>query len=350
MTGDRSVVKSRSRSVEVDQTIEPRDELFHPVGVDPSWSESYYFYYFDPVLEVGGITRMGFRANDGWADYMHIVFLEGKRIVFCYERRDFSPGDTDLKVGGLRLTPGAPFDQWTIDFDGAGSDLADGKILTTPRKDRPDGWDVRNNVKMQVQFKRAGDPLYMYRTADRAHFEQVGTATGYIEVDGVRRELNGFSLRDKSWGPRPWTDTGKGATDAEPTNLADGPAAGLFTMWITSVINENLAFTLTMTKSPNGEPSSTGFLFKDGEYHQATQIEINTDFEEGTVFHTGNRLRATFENGHTLEVTGTVLALGPSKIPMPGGATLVNSAKTRFDLSTGETGIGSAEYWIAVKR
>lgn len=344
------MARSTSSAVKVDQTIEPKDEQFHPVGDDPSWSESYYFYYFDPVQEIGGITRMGFRANDGWADYMHIVFLEGKRIIFCYERRDFSPADTDLTVGGLTLVPGEPFDEWTILYDGEGSDLPDGRILTTPRKDRPAGWDVRNGVKMQVNFKRAGDPLYMYRTESRAHFEQVGTVTGHIEVDGQRRELNGFSLRDKSWGPRPWTDTSKGAASGETVELAEGAAAGLFTMWITSVVNENLAFTLTMFKSPSGEPGSVGFLFKDGEYHLTREVEIDTDFEEGTVFHVGNRLRATFENGHTLEATGTVLALGPSKIPMPGGATLVNSAKTRYQLSTGETGLGSAEYWIAVQR
>lgn len=343
------MARSTSSVVGVDQTIDEEDELFHPVGDDPSWSESYYFYYFDPEQNIGGITRMGFRANDGWADYMHIVFLEGKRIVFCYDRRDFDKDDTTLTTGGLTLVRGAPFDEWTIQFDGTGSDLPDGRILTTPRKDRPEGWDVRNRVTMEVAFKRSGDPHYMFRTGDRAHFEQVGTAIGYIEVDGQRRALNGYSLRDKSWGPRPWTDTG-GTTPREVQHLADGPASGLFNIWITAVINENLAFALTMAKNPQGGLTSAGFLFKDGAYHQATEVEIDTDFEDGTVFHTGNRFRAEFENGHSLTGTGTVLALGPSKIPMPGGATLVNSAKTRYELSTGESGLGSAEYWIAVKR
>jgi hypothetical protein len=86
-----------------DQTVDLHDELFHPIGSDQSWSESYYFYFFDPSQEVGAITRMGFRANDGWADAMHIVFLEGSRIIFCYDRRDLSRSDENLSVGGLTL-------------------------------------------------------------------------------------------------------------------------------------------------------------------------------------------------------------------------------------------------------
>ena len=343
------MARSTSSVVGVDQTIDPADELFHAVGDEQSWSESYYFYYFDPKQNIGGITRMGFRANEGWADYMHIVFLEGKRIVFCYDRRDLDRDDTTLVTGGLSLVRGAPFDTWTIQFDGAGSDLPDGRILTTPRKDRPQGWDVRNTVRMRIDFSRLADPHYMFRSEARGHFEQTGRAAGYIEVDGVRREVNGFGLRDKSWGPRPWTDTGTGAK-RKPTPMAEGPAAGLFNIWMTAVLNEDLGFALTMAKNPKGGLISAGFLFSGGAYHQATEVEIDTEFEEGTVFHTANRFRATFENGATIEGTGTVLSLGPSKIPMPGGATLVNSAMTRYELSTGESGLGSAEYWIAVTR
>ena len=76
--------------------IDVQDDLFHTITDDPSWSESYYFYYFDEEQEIGGITRMGFRANDGWKDYMHIVFLKGRRIIFCYDRVDMSKNDENL--------------------------------------------------------------------------------------------------------------------------------------------------------------------------------------------------------------------------------------------------------------
>lgn len=343
------MAKSTAVTVVNDQTVDPQDEFFHAIGDDPSWSESYYFYYFDPDQAIGGITRMGFRANDGWADYMHIVFLEGRRIVFCYDRRDMSRDDENLTVGGLTLERGEPFDSWTILYDGVGSDLDDGRILTTPKRDRPAGWHQPGKVNMRIQFDRLADPHYMIRTGDRAHFEQIGSASGWIVVDGQRREFNGFGLRDKSWGPRPWTDTSKG-TKNKATRLASGAAEGLFNMWLTSVVGPDLAFALTATQNPEGGLRTMGFLYKDGGYHALTSLEVSSTFEEGTVFHTGNRFHATFEDGNELSGRGTVLSLGPSKIPQPGGATLVNSGMTRFELDTGEVGMGSSEYWIAVKR
>jgi hypothetical protein len=170
-----------------------------------------------------------------------------------------------------------------------------------------------------------------------------------MTLDGRRRELSGFGLRDKSWGPRPWTDTSKGMQH-ESTRLATGAAEGLFNVWITSVIGPHLGFALLATRQPDGELTAAGFLTRDGENHAIRSLDVESEFEPGTVFHTANAFRAEFEHGHTLSGRGTVLSLGPSKVRQPGGATLVNSGMTRFELDTGEVGLGSSEYWISVTR
>ena len=54
------------------------DEFLHPVGEQPAWSESHYFNFVDPDQKVGMFTRMGFRANERWADGLHVVFLGGR--------------------------------------------------------------------------------------------------------------------------------------------------------------------------------------------------------------------------------------------------------------------------------
>lgn len=331
------------------QQPNPSDDFFHPVGSDPSWSESYYFYYFDPRQNIGGITRMGFRANDGWKDYMHIVYLEGRHVVFCYDRKDMPAGDEDLTVGGLSLERAEPFQRWKIAFDGKGQDLDDGRILITPKRDRPEGWLKLADVQMEIDFKAVHDPVYMFgEVGERGHFEQPGVCEGFITVDGERRPFSGLGLRDKSWGPRPWTDTKKGQKSVQP--LAEGAAAGLFNIWITSVMSEDLAFALTFTQTSDGGIRGAGFLFKDGAYHQMLSGSIDSKFEDGGLVHQANRFTATFENGHVISGTGEIINLGPSKIPMPGGATLVNSGLTRFQFDTGESGLGSSEYWFAVKR
>jgi hypothetical protein len=279
---------------------------------------------------------------------MHIVFLEGSRIIFCYERRDMACSDEDLTVGGLTLVRGEPFDTWKIVYDGSGSDLPDGRVLVTPRKDRPAGWDRRSPVQMEIEFRRMADPYY-FRRGDSGHFEQIGSASGWITVDGARREFSGFGLRDKSWGARPWTDSSQGVKK-ETNRLGTGAAEGLFNMWITSVVGKDLAFAMTATRDPHGGLHSSGFLYRDGAYHPVTKLEVESEFEEGTVFHTANRFRAEFEGGHRLSGRGTTLSLGPSKVAQPGGATLVNSGMTRFELDTGDIGLGSSEYWFAVQR
>lgn len=333
------------------QIPDPQDDFFHAVGDDPSWSESYYFYYFDPERNIGGITRMGFRTHDGWKDYMHIVYLEGRRIVFCYEREDMPKGDEELKVGGLSLDRTEPFKKWKVMFDGKGQDLEDGRVLITPKKDRPEGWLQYADVQMDIDFDATHDPLYMLgEHKDRGHFEQPGVCKGHITVNGERREFSGFGLRDKSWGPRPWTDPNKTSDKPAPL-LGSGAASGLFTQWLTAIVNENLGFAMTINRRADGHIHCAGFLYKDGGYHQMEWGEVENIFEnEDSLIHTGNRFHAKFENGYELKATGEVINLGPSKIPMPGGATLVNSGLTRFTLDSGETALGSSEYWISVTR
>jgi hypothetical protein len=132
--------------------------------------------------------------------------------------------------------------------------------------------------------------------------------------------------------------------------MATGPASGLFNVWVTSVMNENLAFALTFTQLPDGRIGSAGFLFKDGAYYQMQSGTFEHEFEEGSLIQRSNRFGATFENGHYISGVGDVINLGPSKVPMPQGATLVNSGLTKFQLDTGESGLGSSEYWISVRR
>lgn len=115
-------------------------------------------------------------------------------------------------------------------------------------------------------------------------------------------------------------------------------------------MSPNLAFALTYTQTPDGGVRGAGFLYKNGAYHQMLSGRIDSEFEEGSLVHKQNRFEAKFENGHAISGKGEIINLGPSKIAMPHGATLVNSGLTKFQLDTGETGLGSSEYWISVKR
>ena len=61
----------------------------------------------------------------------------------------------------------------------------------------------------------------------------------------------------------------------------------------------------------------------------------------------GRKLTATTETGEPVEITGEVLNVCPTKIPMAGGATFVNEGLARFQWGE-HTGYGIAEHWHAV--
>lgn len=64
--------------------MDPKDEFVHPTGDHPAWSESYYFNFVDPEKLICLVTRMSFRANEGYADGLHIVFLGKDRILYSF--------------------------------------------------------------------------------------------------------------------------------------------------------------------------------------------------------------------------------------------------------------------------
>ena len=92
------------------------NERMHPVLDDAAWSESYYFNFVDPDTKIGMFTRMGFRPGNGWADALHVIYLEGRRVAFTYGRRDIqadlSRYDGDLAAGSLQLECLEPHQLW----------------------------------------------------------------------------------------------------------------------------------------------------------------------------------------------------------------------------------------------
>ena len=139
---------------------DPADELFHPVGDDPAWSESYYFNFVDPDSGVGAFTRMGFRPNDGWADALHAVYLPEGRVAFTYGRRtDLTPdvvdtlGPVDPAVGNLTLRRGEAFRRWDIVYSGEAQDMDDPTVMLAATRDRPAGWSRPAHLEMDVAFE-----------------------------------------------------------------------------------------------------------------------------------------------------------------------------------------------------
>ena len=328
------------------------DEKMHPVGDDPAWSESYYFNFVDPDSKVGMFTRMGFRPGNGWADALHAIYLEGKRVAFTYGRRDIGKDltvyDGDLAAGHLRLTCEDAHKRWRLTYDGPAQDIPNGEILLMRSKQRPDGWYTPSHMTMDLVFDCLTEPHYAAR-GDKGHFEQSGQVTGNIKVGDSTYEVRGFGVRDKSWGPRDWgagdREADKGSGESSGNSQADGPAP--FVNWFSMNFGDHAAMGGSCFRHKDGVIRGEGWMQREGRSLALKNVVITSTYQPDSILHETVRLTATTEDGESIEIDGRVLSMCPTKIPMPGGATFVNEGLAEFRWN-GRTGYGIAEHWHAV--
>ncbi|MCB1686512.1 MAG: hypothetical protein KDI31_18580, partial [Pseudomonadales bacterium] len=260
------------------------DEHMHPTQDDPAWSESYYFNFVDPNSRLGMFTRMGFRPGSGWADALHVIYLPGRRVAFTYGRRDIgadlSAYDGDLTAGNLELICSEPHKRWDILYRGPAQDIADGRILLQRSKSRPEGWFKPSRLDMAVSFECLTEPHYAASGA-RGHFEQSGRVRGSVGLGAERWEVDGYGVRDKSWGPRDWGagDRGQAATSAP----GQGPAP--FVNWFSMNFGTHAALGGSCFRSRDGVMRGEGWLQRDGTSSTLRNVTIETEYESDSILH-----------------------------------------------------------------
>lgn len=325
------------------------DERMHPVGDDPAWSESYYFNFIDPKTRVGMFTRMGFRPGNGWADGLHVVYLGGRRVAFTYGRRDIgrnlSEYDGDLRAGDLTIECLEPHKQWRISYEGPAQDIAEAEVLLERSKLRPDGWFKPATLEMDVVFDCLTEPHYAAR-GERGHFEQSGHVTGHITLGDETWQIDGFGVRDKSWGPRDWGAGERDETPAVSDKTAEGPAP--FVNWFSMNFGDYAAMGGSCFRHKDGVIRGEGWMLKGGESVALKKVVIETKYRPDSIIHETVELNAETEAGESIHITGDVSCVCPTKIPMPGGATFVNEGLAEFRWND-RVGYGIAEHWHAVK-
>ena len=325
------------------------DENMHAVGDDPAWSESYYFNFVDPKTGIAMFTRMGFRPGSGWADGLHVVYLGGRRVAFTYGRRDIgtdlSAYDGDLRAGDLTIECVAPHEKWRIAYDGPAQDIRDAEVLLERSKLRPDGWFDPARLSMNLEFDCLTEPHYA-ASGERGHFEQSGRVTGQISLGNEAWQVEGYGVRDKSWGPRDW---GAGSSSSASTPSAtDDDSPKPFVNWFSMNFADRAALGGSCFRHADGVVRGEGWMLRDGKSLALKDVVIETVYKPDSIIHKSVVLTGTTEDGESIHITGDVSCVCPTKIPMPGGATFVNEGLARFDWD-GLEGHGIAEHWHAVR-
>jgi hypothetical protein len=319
--------------------LEPSDEYTHPLEEATNFNESMYFNVFDPNGRIGGFTRLGNRANEGYAEMTACLYLPDGRIGFMFGRPEISSNDT-FDAGGMRFEVVEPFEELRVSYRGKVVVLDEPEQMANPRRAFTENPWVDSVVELEYRglvTPFGGEPVNDDGSAltedlsggfARGHYEQHVGARGAISVGDEEWEVDGFGLRDHSWGPRFWQ-------------------APWWYRWLTINFDDDAGFVLSIITSREGKQRVGGVAFESGEYRHLDSCEIDTDWEGTDSYHREIRARAT-AGDRTYEIEGTVLNLIPlrNRRTSPEGEQLVtriSEGMTEWRWN-GRTGYGLSEY------
>ncbi|MFM7225353.1 MAG: hypothetical protein ACKOBG_06720 [Actinomycetota bacterium] len=319
--------------------LDPQDEYMHPLESASNFNESMYFNVYDPQARVGGFLRLGNRANEGYAELTTCLYLPDGRVAFTYHRPEIHDNDA-FDAGGTRFEVVTPFAELRTTYAGKLALLEDPLVMANPRQAFTESPWVEAHVEL---VHRGVSPMYGGEPVNddgsplsedhsggfaRGHYEQHMAVSGTIRVGDDEWVVDGFGLRDHSWGPRYWQ-------------------APWWYRWLTANFGDDFGFVVSIIASRDGGRRYGGMILRDGEYEHIHRATIETDWDGDDVYH--RRLRATATTANdTYEIEGRVLNLIPlrNRRTTPDGEQLVtriSEGMTEWSCA-GRTGYGLSEY------
>jgi hypothetical protein len=314
------------------------DEYPHAVDDLVNFNESVYASGWDAATRMGGWMRLGNRVNEGYAELSVCLYLPDGRVA-CQFRRPEIATNEGFDAGGLRYSVREPFKSLEMEYEGELLVLDDPEDLrdpvrmfeTAPRAEGHVRFDIRG-----VSPVHGGEPtspeqerlMYYGPQFSRGHFNQHTGVRGSIRVGAEEFPLDdAYGWRDHSWGPRYWQ-----AIWAYRLLIANfGPDRG---------------FMLLKNIMPDGTSRRLGVLQIDGDYHEVTDLDLQTEWSEQQD-PVGSTIGVRTAHG-TAVIEGRTITLAPlrNRRRTETGELLVSRVAEAFTEYTweGRKGYGIMEY------
>jgi hypothetical protein len=305
------------------------DDYTHPVGLEPNFNESMYFQFHDPAAGIGGFLRLAKRPNEGRGERTVCLYLPDGSVAFGFARPDVDADDS-FRGAGLTVEVVEPFQHLRVTFGGTVNLLPDPAALRDPKAAL--ATTPRTECTVTLDLHAAAPPYAEIFDGDGEsfapnHYEQLMTVTGAMTLGDKSREVNGFGLRDHSWGPRSWQ-------------------APYFYRWVHGSTS-GLGFMGAFFGDADGADRSGGFVWDGTHSHICHHVELSTERDAEsqprwvTVALTAARRRWVFRG----EV-GAVVPLRHRRADDHSGlnATKIAEAATVWTAEDGTTLHGMAEY------
>ena len=319
--------------------LEPQDEYTHTPDAASNYNESMYFNVFDAAKKVGGWFRLGNRPNEGYAEMTTCLYLPDGRVAFMYAKPKIADNKA-LAAGGMKFEVVEPFKRLKVSYDGKAVLLKQPFDMAEPSRAFRDNPVLPCTVSLDyvgvspmfggetVRTDGRAMEIDPEKSFAKAHYEQHMSARGTFTVGEERFEIDGFGLRDKSWGPRYWQ-------------------AINWYRWCPMNFGRDFAMMLSIVAGSEGKPRQGGMVLKDGVYDLIEECSIDSDWDENW-YQTALRAKVKTKSGACYEVEGKVLSLIPlrNRRRTPDGAELntrITEGMTEYKCN-GLTGYGLSEY------
>lgn len=251
---------------------------------DPRFFDRYWFAIYSGDGRVAIQVTMGAYRNMNVLDAGAVMIVDGKQYNLRVSRS--LNGSVETVCGPVRIRPIEALKSFEIIIE-PGAHGLHGRIR----------WDC-------VEPAREEHPHYtrlQSRTVeDYRRFDQIGTASGYLEVAGRRVEIdNWWSCRDHSWGVRRGMGVPEPVTGPKVT-LAEKGHVMSFLFFSTSTMSGHLLF----QGRGDDQPYTTGVVTdrRTEAFSNVANIALEVELHEGTRRFRRAGVVATFESGKQLRL------------------------------------------------
>jgi hypothetical protein len=297
----------------------PEDDYTHRLGPEPNFNESMYFNFFDRTRRVGGFVRLGNRANEGRAELTTTLYLPDGRVLFTFGRPPISDNDA-FDAGGMRFEVIEPTQRLRTRFEGEVLELREPRAMADPKRAFTES--PRRRVRLDLTHEAVG-PMYG-GAADReetdrppeqqfakAHYEQHMAVTGDLEIGDETLSIDGFGLRDHSWGPRFW----------QAIHSYE---------WLTINFGADFGAMVSIVRRDATSQKTAGVVVRGDSLDPVKRATVTAEYEANGLYH--RRVAAQLETagGQRLDVSGQVVGFIPLRNRRGGMVTHIGEGMTEW--------------------
>ena len=317
--------------------LKPEDDYTHPLGPETNFNESMYFNFFDREQSLGGFIRIGNRANEAQAEMTVTLFLPDGRVLFIFKRPAIEDNDA-FDAGGAKFEVLDPGQQLRTMYGGSLVELREPREMADPRK------AFQNNPRRRVVLDLLHDAVGpMYGSAGskkaeslppeqqfaKAHYEQHMHVTGTIEIEDERFEIDGYGLRDHSWGARYWQ-----AIESY--------------RWLTMNFGPDFGAMVSIIQRDPENVRRAGVVVRGDEIDWIENVALEVEYEDNGLYHKSVRAVVETRSGETLEIVGEVKSFIPLRNRRAGLTTHIGEGMTEWRCGD-RVGFGLSEFLTQVK-